>query len=100
MPNPGGEVEHIPEHLLARRIAPDQERIGALGLLLQSALSGVRAVESLSARQEICLRAANYNEPQSEDKIRYEGSILSNRRNLGRGHKWPSPRNRFSRAEE
>jgi len=67
-PNLGVVEGHIPEHPPARRITPERECIGALGRLLQSALLGVRAAESLSARRETCPWVANDNEPLPGDR--------------------------------
>ena len=47
MPNLGVGAAHIPEHPLARHIAPDQECIGALGQSLEAAPLGERVVENL-----------------------------------------------------
>jgi len=47
MLNLGAEVEHIPGHLVAKDITPDQECIGVLGQFQRAAVLGALVVEYL-----------------------------------------------------
>jgi hypothetical protein len=79
VPNLGAEVEHIPEHPLARHIIPERECIGALGQPLTSALLGVRAEENLSVLRATYPRVADSSALKKRN--RHENEIgLRNRR--------------------